>query len=404
MKKIVTIVAAGLLAFSSLNAQVVGTDTTSNAPLNSAQNIITGNSGKNITIGGYAQIDYNQPLNDTATANGKMDVHRMIIFFGYKFNDKVTFVSEIELEHVKEVYVEQAFLNYKIAEPFSLRAGLMLIPMGIINEYHEPTTYNGVERPNVDGKIIPTTWREMGAGFTGNIDNLSLKYQAYVVNGFLSYDGSGKLRGSDMLRKGRQKAAESTINTPNYSGKLDFYGIKGLKLGAAVYLGQTQSTLYNNIPNNDTTGMMAKADSSSVGVTMFGFDARYQFKGLHLRGQFIKSDISGAEAYNSFTGKDLGSSMLGYYGELGFDVLSVLKKDAKEKVILFGRYEYYDTHAKVPDGTDRNDSYARTDMTFGVSYKVAAGAVFKADYQIMDNNGEDNVPSKQINFGVGVWF
>ncbi len=395
---------SALLIGGLLSAQVVGTDTTTNAPLNSAQNILSGNAGKTIIIGGYAQIDYNQPLNDTASVNGKMDVHRMVIFMGYRFNDRVQFVTEIEMEHVKEIYVEQAFLNYQISAPINFRAGLMLIPMGIINEYHEPTTFNGVERPNLDGKIVPTTWREMGAGFAGNIDKLSLKYQAYVVNGFLGYDAGANLRGSDGLRKGRQKGAESTFNTPNFASKLDYYGIKGLKLGASVYYGNTQSTAFDGLPNNDTLGLKAQADSTTVGLAMFGFDARYQYKALHLRGQFIKSSMTNVAEYNTYTGADLGSSMMGYYGEIGYDVLSIFKKDAKEKIILFGRYEYYDTHDATTTGTLKNDSYARTDMTFGVTYKVSNGAAFKADYQIFNNEAKGNTPANQINLGVGVWF
>jgi hypothetical protein len=393
-----------ILLGGGITAQVVSTDTTTNAPLNSAQNILSGNGAKQITIGGYAQVDYNQPLNDTARSNGNMDVHRMVIFMGYKFNDRVQFVTEIELEHVKEVYVEQAFINYKIAGPLNLRAGLMLIPMGIVNEYHEPTTFNGVERPNMDGSVVPSTWREMGAGFAGNIDNLSLKYQAYVVNGFLGYDGTGTLRGSDGFRKGRQKGAESTISSPNFSTKLDYYGIKGLKIGAAAYIGNTQSTMYNGLQNNDTLGLKAQADSSVVGLAMFGFDVRYQYKAFEMRGQVITSSIANAGEYNTFTGKDLGSAMMGYYGELGYDVLSIFKKGATEKIILFGRYEFYDTHSKTPTGTKKNDSYARTEMTFGLTYKVSNGAAFKADYQVFDNNSKGNTPSNQINLGVGVWF
>ncbi len=357
-----------------------------------------------LTIGGYGQIDYNQPFNDTARSNGNLDVHRMVILMGYQFNDKVNFVTEIEFEHVVEVFVEQAYINYKVAEPFSIRAGLMLIPMGIINEYHEPPTYNGVERPNIDNTIIPTTWREIGAGFVGNVDKLSIKYQAYVVNGFLGYNGGGTLRGSDGFRKGRQKGAESTISSPNYSAKIDFYGISGLKIGAAAYVGKTQSTLYNGLLNSDTTGALARADSSVVGLTMFGLDARYQYKAFQFRAQVIQATITNSDAYNTFTGKDLGSSMLGYYGEIDYDVLSIFKKEAKEKVILFGRYEFYDTHDKVAKGTDKNDSYTRTDITFGINYKVSDGAVFKADYQLLDNKAEGNTPSKQINLGVGVWF
>lgn len=384
--------------------QVMSTDTTTNAPMNSAQNILSGNAGKTIVLGGYAQIDYNQPFNDTASANGKMDVHRMIIFMGYKFNDKVQFVTEIEMEHVKELYVEQAFLNYRLSNPVNIRAGLMLVPMGIINEYHEPTTYNGIERPNLDSKIVPTTWREMGAGLTGTFDEISLRYQAYVFNGFLSYDEGGKLRGSDGFRKGRQKAAESTFNTPNFSTKLDYYGIKGLKLGASGYFGNTQSMLYDGLLDADTTGAKARADSSTVGLAMFGLDARYQRKGLYIRGQFIKASMTNVKEYNAFTGSDLGSSMMGYYGEIGYDVLSLFNPNAKEKIILFGRYEFYDTHDSTTADTDKNDSYARTDITMGVTYKLSPGAAFKVDYQIFENEVDGNTPSNQINLGVGVWF
>ena len=157
---------------------------------NSAEKIVAGNSG--LHIGGYGQVDFN--LNErkgTINNNGKLDVHRLVTFFGYNFNDKVSFVSEVEFEHVSEVYVEQAFLDYKINNNFSVNAGLMLIPMGIQNLYHEPPTFNGVERTNVDKYIIPTTWREMGVGVSGRSIEHSINYQAMLVNGFNGYDDGG---------------------------------------------------------------------------------------------------------------------------------------------------------------------------------------------------------------------
>ena len=404
MKRLIILIGLGALMTTTLKAQVMGTDTTTNEPLNSAQNILSGNSGKRVTLGTYAQIDYNQPINDTSYSNGKMDVHRLVIFMGYKFNDRAHFVSEIEIEHVKELYVEQAFLNYKITDKINFRGGLMLIPMGIINEYHEPTTYNGVERPNMDGKIVPTTWREMGAGFSGNLDDISLKYQLYAVNGFNSYNGGATLRGSDGFRKGRQKGAESFISSPNFSGKVDYYGIRGLKIGAAGYFGNTQSTAYNGILRSDTTQAMERADSTVLGIAMFGLDARFNYKALQMRGQFVMANIDNSNAYNVYNSKDLGSSMMGYYGELGYDVLSLIKKDAKERVVLFGRYEFYDTHNSVAGDLEKNDSYARTDITLGVNYHVANGAVIKGDYQMFSNEAEGNEPSSQLNFGIGVWF
>lgn len=143
MKKI-GLIAASIFLIHTISAQVRGTDTLTNAPMNSIQNILSGNGAKRVTIGAYGQIDYNQPFNDTTRSNGNLDVHRMVLFMGYQFNDKVQFATEIEFEHVSEVFVEQAFLNYKINDKINFRGGLMLIPMGIINEYHEPTTYNGV--------------------------------------------------------------------------------------------------------------------------------------------------------------------------------------------------------------------------------------------------------------------
>ena len=203
--------------------------------------------GGNLSIRGYAQLDYNQKFGSDMRYNGTLDVHRLVLFFGYKFSDKTSFISELEVEHASEFFVEQAFLQHNIARGINFRAGLLLIPMGIINEYHEPTTFHGVERPNMDKNLVPTTWRELGAGFQGNIQDLNLKYQIYVVNGFKSYDEEGLLRGFDGLRKGRQKGIESIVSHPNISGKVSHYGIKNLNFGVSAYSGKTASTLYNGL-------------------------------------------------------------------------------------------------------------------------------------------------------------
>ncbi|HAT63501.1 MAG TPA: hypothetical protein DCS66_02720, partial [Flavobacteriaceae bacterium] len=113
--------------------------------LNAAQRILSGNYGKAVTVGAYGEMTYNQPESD----NGELDVQRLVLLFGYKFNDKTQFVTEVEFEHVEEVFIEQAFVNYAVGDNLSLRGGLMLVPMGIVNEFHEPTTFNGVERPEV---------------------------------------------------------------------------------------------------------------------------------------------------------------------------------------------------------------------------------------------------------------
>lgn len=396
------LVIGALMLSTNVTGQVTGTDTTTNEPLNTAENIIAGNISKGITLGAYTQIDYNQPFGDIVKRNGKLDVHRLVMFMGYKFNDRTHFVSEIEFEHVKELYVEQAFLSYRIDEKLNFRAGLILIPMGIVNEYHEPPTYNGVERPNLDSKIVPTTWRELGAGFSGKFDDLSLKYQLYILNGFNGYDGSGKFRGTDGFRNGRQKGANSFMSSPNLSTKIDYYGILGLKLGLAVYYGKSQSSLYDGLAMDDVNAVKT-ADSSIVGITMLGFDARYQNKGFEARAQYILAYASNTGQYNTFTGNDLGSQMTGYYLEAGYDVLRFFNTAGSE-LMVFARYENYYTHADVEEGTIKNDAYNRTDVTIGLGFKVADGAVFKADYQLFKNADTSTDNTNQFNLGVGIWF
>lgn len=342
-----------------------------------------------LTIGGYAQIDYNEP---DGSISGKLDVHRLVMLFGYKFNDKVSFLTEIELEHVKEVYVEQAFVNYNVNPNFNIKGGLMLVPMGIINEYHEPPTFYGVERPGVDHDIVPTTWREIGVGVSGKFDNLSIKYQAYIFNGFVSYkDGEGTLRGKDGLRKGRQKAAESIINSPNLSVKFDYYGILGLKLGLAGYFGKTQT--------DDSS-----IENSTIGVSMIGIDARYVFKALELRGQYIFTSLSDTEEYNNLTGIDLGSKMDGLYGEIAYDFMSFLNANSDKKLVLFTRYEKYNTHKQTDGDLETNKAYDRNILTSGIDFKIVPGVALKADYQWLKNEAKNSNVNNMFNAGIGIMF
>ncbi|MGI9545742.1 MAG: hypothetical protein ACR2MM_00790 [Flavobacteriaceae bacterium] len=360
--------------------------------LNAAQRLLSGNYASAVTVGVYGEILYNQPED----ANGELDVQRLVLLFGYRFNDKTQFITEIEVEHVEEVFVEQAFVNYNVAPNVNLRGGLMLVPMGIVNEFHEPTTFNGSERPAVDNVIVPTTWREIGLGVFGRFNSISLGYQAYVFNGFKSteLDGEGGvlglLKGSNGLRGGRQKGIKSTINSPTFSTKLDYYGIPGLRLGLAGYFGRTQ-------PDDDTDGL----DGADIGVTMIGLDARYAYKRFTARGQFVNASLSDTEAYNNLTGQDLGSRLQGWYIEGAFNVLPLAKQ---QRLFVFARYEQYDTHADTAGSLSRNRSYDRADLTTGLSYHIAPGVVVKGDYQFRRNELDGGDAPDRLNFGIGVWF
>lgn len=380
MKKITITIAAILISLTGYSQ--VNTD---NLQQNSGQRILGNVTTSGVTIGGYAQIDYNEPDGSTP---GDLDVHRLVMLLGYKFNDKVSFLTEIEYEHVKEVFVEQAYISYKVNNNLNVLAGLMLVPMGIINEYHEPTTYYGVERPNVDKYIVPTTWREIGVGINGNIYNASIKYQLYLFNGFSSYkDGVGLLRGVDGLRKGRQKGAESNVSSPNFSAKIDFYGIQGLRLGLSGYFGRSQT--------DDTS-----IEDSTVGVSMIGLDARYRYQNFEFRSQYIYTKLSDTEKYNIITNSDLGSEMNGFYGEVAYS----FNLKGVEKITPFLRYEKYNTQAKTAGSLVKNLANDKNELVFGLNYKVANGAAFKADYQLVNNAISGSKSSKQFNAGIAIWF
>ena len=216
MKKILLMIAVTAI-LSPVFAQ------TDNSPQNLASTLLAQKT-KKLSTGGYASVDFAKQLDSEMRTNASLDVSRMIISMAYQFSNKTQFLTEVEFEHVKELYVEQAFLTHSFNDFLNFRAGLMLVPMGIINEYHEPSTFNGVGRPMLDRVVVPTTWREIGAGFTGRIQDAGLKYQVYVFNGFNGYNDGDVLKGSNFLRSGRQKGAKSFMSSPTFSAKLDYYG------------------------------------------------------------------------------------------------------------------------------------------------------------------------------------
>jgi hypothetical protein len=384
MRNIVTIALMGI----SLNLFGQNMSLQDSLQINSNQRILKNLAGlpQGITLGGYGEILYNNPEN----LNSELDVQRLVLLFGYKFDERVQFVTEIEFEHVKEVYVEQAFVNYNLTQGLNLRAGLMLVPMGIINEFHEPTIFNGVERPSLDKYIIPTTWREIGMGLSGRLNGISARYQAYLFNGFLSHNGeNGLLKGSNGLRSGRQKGAESTMNHVNFAGKFDFYGIRGLRLGLSGYQGKTQAVDgQNEIPG------------SEIGISMLGLDARYAYRKFSARGQYLRASLHDTDLYNELTGRDLGSKLMGYYLEAAYNVLPFNKK---QRLVGFVRYENFNTHHEVGSLISKNEAFHRKEWTLGFSYHIAPGAVYKIDYQTK-STAISNSKKGQFNMGVGVWF
>src|SRR4051794_13338260 len=140
------------------------------------------------SIFGYGEFNYNRFRDAERTS--RADLRRFVLGFGHRFNDKLSFNSEVEIEHAiasaedrGEVEMEQAYLNYQFSDAVNVKGGLFLIPLGILNVTHEPPTYYGVERNEVETRIIPTTWRELGFGVHG-LFSQSFRYDVGITTGF----------------------------------------------------------------------------------------------------------------------------------------------------------------------------------------------------------------------------
>ncbi len=391
-----------ILAVLTTNISVLGQDLDSvYNNYNSAQTLRTSKGGK-LLMAAYGEAHYNQGFGNNTIQNGVVDVHRQVMLFGYKFDNRTSFITEIEVEHINEWFLEQAFLNYEAKPWLNIQAGLVLIPMGIVNEYHEPTTFNGVERPLIDKVMVPSTWRELGAGIVGNVPSKSFRYQLFAVNGPLGWDpndDSKRLTGKAPIRAGRQKGSQTAMRTPDLSAKINYYGIKGLNIGAALYMGVTESLAFGSV-NRDSTAAVASADSSVVGVSMIGLDFRYQNKNFEARGQMIYGNYSNTNQYNEFADADLGTKAYGYYLECGYNIGKMLK--LKRKVVPFVRYSQFDTHYETNDELQKNNTYVQDIVTTGISWFVSESFVAKGDYQYIVNGND--VKSHTANFGVGYWF
>lgn len=346
------------------------------------------------TIGGYGEVHYS---NSSAPGSvGRVNLARFVLFIGHSFNDRITLRSELEVEDAKvaggdsggEVALEQAYLDYRFSAPLTFRAGLLLLPIGIINETHEPPTFNGVGRPTFHEVIIPATWRDIGIGVLGVVPGVQgLSYRAFVVNGLLA-EGFNAESG---IREGRQEGRDASFANPALTGRLE-WSRPGLKLGGAVYYGGTA--------NGDST---LGTGTFAAPITLLAADARYDLAGFAFRAEAATIRVRDAEAINATFGNGVGRRIAGWYAEGAYDVLRLLAPASAQKLNGFLRYERYDTQAAVAAGTVRDAAFARRITTLGLTYKPVWNVAFKADYQLRRNRAhaaEDEV----FALGVGYQF
>lgn len=359
-----------------------------------------------LSIGGYGEFVYVAPSSraqngDPSGLKKQADLRRGVFYFGYKFNDWLLFNSELEFEHASsgtgdetrgEVELEQAYIEARPWKAFGARAGHVIVPLGIVNEVHEPTAFNGVNRPNVETFIIPSTWHENGVGVFGDIGPVS--YRTYALASLTAVASSdpkadGFSAGSG-IREGSTEGTNSPADDLAWASRVDVTPIAGAKLGAGLYLDKADHG----------------AVQSSFPVTLWETHAEFQYRGASVKGLYTEGRVGNVDRLNAAQGfagnQSVGSRMFGGYAEAAFDVLTLVRDPRGQSLSPFFRYERYDTQWKVPAGFSKDPANSRVEYTVGLTYKPIAKVVLKADQQWKLNQARTGV--NQWNLGVGYIF
>ena len=348
-----------------------------------------------VSLGGYGEVLYENFASETQSdvpsgLTDQIDALRAIVYVGYKFSDKILFNSEVEFEHGSteeggSVSVEFAYLDYRLSPQFGVRAGLLLPPMGFLNEIHEPPAFLGALRPLTEQLIIPSTWRENGIGVFGGTE--SLNYRAYLINGL---DATG-FTAEEGLREGRQNGAEASAANWGVVGRVDYTGVLGLTLGTSAYAGKSGQG--ETLPSDPAT---------TVGAQTFIWEghAEYKIRGFDLRGLLAIATLDDAAEINELNGfidaASVGDRMLGWYVQGGYDVLH---GRSAHQVVPYLRYEQVNTQDQVPDGFAADPANDRRLVTVGAMWKPLPNISLKADYLVSGTEAETGVNQLNVNLG-----
>lgn len=329
-----------------------------------------------VSFAGYGEMLLEHVPDESAT---ELDFLRAVLYTGYRFNDRFLFNSELEVEHGGEVGLEFAYLDYMANRHFTVRAGMLLIPLGLVNEFHEPTVFIGARRPETERRILPSTWHENGAGVLGTAGIVS--FRAYVVNGF---NASGFAPSG--VREGRQGGAEAAANDFAFAGRLDVTPVSGIVGGVGLYTGGAGQ---------------GAVDGGNVNTTIAEAHGQAQVRGFDARALYARASLGDAAALNLALSRPLASAiaerMEGGYVQFGYNVLS--QHSTTMSLMPFVRFEHVDTQARMPAGFFRQPGQDATLKTFGAELKPIPNIVIKADYQWITNDADNGHDRFNLNMG-----
>ena len=330
------------------------------------------------SIGGYGEMHYDMEAND---GDGKLDFHRFIIYYKHQFTPEWSMMSEIEVEHNMVgseealgyeggyLAMEQAHLNYWNGN-WGFRGGVLLVPAGIINEYHEPPTFMSVERPEYNKYIIPTTWFDNGFAFYGAMGDFNWNV---TMTGDLDGDD---ISHSKALRSAREKGHYSMTSSWTKTLQGSWTGMEGLKVGGSMTM--------NDAPKDDGT---------TVGVNLTEFNATYSANNMYARMEYGMIDYTDGPTSDNGTPDDASDdfaleSSSGYYLDLGYDIAGLVGCGDDSNLYLWMRNSAYNT-------SDTGDD---TEISlFGVTYKPANNISFKFE---TGTKNDDDI----MRMGIGYMF
>ena len=350
-----------------------------------------------VSIGGYGEVLYDNFASKNqsggpASGDDVITLLRAVVYLGYKFDQHFVLNTEIEYENAVvasdkggEAEIEFAYIDYMHSPMFNARAGLVLIPSGLVNQLHEPTAFLGARRPDVDDVILPTTWRELGTGFYGTWGPVS--YQMYGVNGL----NAAGYNADEGIREGRQEGSEALAKSWAFAGRVDYTAMPGLLVGASVFTGDAGQGQFT-----------PSGEKISALTTVFDAHLDWRWRGLWLRGLYAHTTIDQADLVNqlnNFEGDEsVGSRQEGWYVQAGYDVLSLVP-GTRLSLIPYARYEQYDTQAQVPIGYERNPENDITELTLGAAFQPIPQLILKADWQQRHNAAKTGVNVWNVSLG-----
>lgn len=392
--------------------------------------------GKRLSIGGYGEAAYsrnfysdngkrysNAPAYKNDPSHGRFDIPHAVIYIGYDFGKGWTFGTEIEFEHGGtggaieyeaeesieyesetekggEVELEQFWIQKSFGKAFNIRAGHIVVPVGLTNAHHEPLNFFTVYRPEGENTILPCTWHQTGVALWGRSGDF--RYEAQLVAGLNALNFSR----SNWIQGGTKSPYEFEVaNKYGVSARVDNYSIPGLRIGVSGYYGQS---MHNTTPHD-----MEKGDAKRVkgNVCIGALDFTYNRHNWLVRGNADYGYVSDAQTIASYTypgtslvkpnesgsNKYFGSHAIATMVEAGYDVFSQIEKMRRDrqKLYVFGHFEYYDSSI----GNTTSQWTGKKILAGGINYQPIPQICIKAEYNHrMLKSQYNNEPA--INIGV----